>query len=349
MTGTTSEKTLRFGVIGAGRMGSIHIENVLSTRFTSVTAVITVVEQEKAWVRETIPGAKIHESYDEFVRDPEVDAVIICSPNFLHEEHFIKALQNGKHVFCEKPLSIDSSIAWKMYNESLKYPDLKVACAFPRRFVDSYKDARAAIAAGEIGEVINVRSQTTDLYDPSPAFSNYIKTSGGIFVDCNIHDLDAALYLIGKDVTPTTAYGTGTTEVFPQFKAWGDVDNSFGLVNFTEGVVVSVHGSRDNAHGHHSCTEVNGTKGRILINGEPRHRNIDISSANGTKMTAADTQMVLFSEAYRNEIIAFRDWVLFDTTDHGFNLKDAAKAVSMGEQLQKSLRTGEIAKIELAA
>lgn len=336
----TVSNVLRIGVVGAGRMGSIHIENILGIRFMDVTAVCTVVQKEKEWAQKTVPEAKVYDSYDEFIKDGNVDAVVICSPNFLHEEHFVKALENGKHIFCEKPLSADSKTAWKMYEAAQKYPHLKVGCAFPRRFVDSYREARKKIADGAIGKVISVRSQCTDLYDPSPEFAKYIKTSGGIFVDCNIHDLDIALYLIGEDVTPVSAYGTGTATVFPQFAEWGDVDNSFGLVNFKEGIVVNVHGSRDNANGHHSMTEVIGTKGRIMINGQPRRLNIDVSDSNGTRMIAAPTQMELFSESYVNEMTAYRDWVLFDDNNHGFNLKDAAKAVSMGEQLQQSVRQG---------
>jgi myo-inositol 2-dehydrogenase/D-chiro-inositol 1-dehydrogenase len=342
---TFGGNNLRLGFVGAGRMGAIHIENAQNIRFLEVSAVCTVVEKEKDWTRKIAPEAKVFDNYDEFIGDLSIDAVVICSPNFLHEEHLIKALQNNKHVFCEKPLSPDAKTAWNMYNESLKYPQLKVACAFPRRFVQHYQSARKQIANGQIGKVIAVRSQTTDLYDPSPEFSKYIKTSGGIFVDCNIHDLDVALYLIGEDVTPKVAYGTGSSEVFPQFKEWGDVDNSHGFVTFDEGIVLNVYGSRDNPHGHHSMTEVVGTKGRVLINGEPRALNVDISDTTGTRMVSAPTQMELFAESYKVELIEFRDWVLFGSNEHSFNLKDAAKAVSMGEQLQQSLRSGQTVNI----
>uniref|UniRef100_A0A060TF01 ARAD1D18590p n=1 Tax=Blastobotrys adeninivorans TaxID=409370 RepID=A0A060TF01_BLAAD len=339
---TAGNKLLRFGVVGAGRMGSIHIENLLSIRYAEVTAVCTVIDREKQWVKETVPGAQIYDSFDKFIEDPSIDAVIICSPSYFHEEQFLKCLQKNKHIFCEKPLSPDAKVSWDLYRESLKHPNLKVACGFSRRFVEPYQHARKAIAEGKIGDVIAVQCQTTDQYNPSPEFANYIKTSGGIFVDCNIHDVDVALYLIGEDVTPNTVYATGTSRVYPQFAEWGDVDNSHGIITFKEGIVVNIHGSRDNPHGHHTWTEIFGTKGRILVNKDPRGVAVDYIDSTGTRMVPASSQMELWADSYKVEISTFRDWILFGKEDHGFNLKDAAKSVTLGHLLQESVRSGKL-------
>jgi myo-inositol 2-dehydrogenase/D-chiro-inositol 1-dehydrogenase len=334
-----NNKVLRIGVVGVGRMGAIHIENLLSLRYVEVTAICTVIDKEKEWASETVPAASIYDTFDEFIEDKNVDAVLICSPSFCHAEQFRKALQHNKHIFCEKPLSPDAKVSWQLYDESLKFPHLKVACGFSRRFVDAYQHARKAISEGKIGEVIAVQCQTTDQFNPSPEFANYIKTSGGIFVDCNIHDVDIALYLIGQDVTPETVFATGTSRVYPQFKEWGDVDNCHGIVTFKEGIVVNIHGSRDNPHGHHTWTEIFGTKGRILVNKDPRGVCIDYVDATGSRMVPASSQMELWADSYKVEMMAFRDWILFDKADHGFNLKDAAKAVALGQLLQESVRS----------
>lgn len=342
-----ADKVLRIGAVGAGRMGSIHISNLQTTRFVQVVGICTVLEHEQKWARENVPEAKVYTSYDDLVTQKDIDAVWIASPTGLHEEHVSKALANGKHVFCEKPLSGDKNIAWKMYDLSQQYPHLKVACGFVRRFASVYREARKVIASGAIGDVITVRASTSDNYNPSEQFLEYIKGSGGVFVDCTIHDIDISLYLMGEDKTPETAYAVGTTKVYPKFKEWGDADNASGLVRFKEDLILDFYVSRDNRHGHHTTAEIIGTKGRILINGEPRGLNVDISDDTGTRMVPASDHQVLFAEAFKAEAEAFRDWVLFDDQNHGFNLKDAAKAVSIGHSLQNSYRAGKAVPITL--
>lgn len=342
MTVTTNKKVLRMGVVGAGRMATIHMNNMLSIGGIDITAVCTPVEKEKQAVKELIPTAAIYSTFDEFIQDPNTDAVLICSPSFFHAEQFRKSLAHNKHIFCEKPLSPDGNESLALYEESLKHPDLKIACGFSRRFVDCIVAARKAIAEGKVGDVIAVQCVTTDMYNPSEEFSNYIKTSGGIFLDCNVHDVDAALYLIGEDVTPNTVYAAGTARVYPHFKDWGDVDNAHGIVTFKEGIVLNIHGSRDNPHGHHAYFEVFGTKGRILINKDARAVAVDYIDETGTRMIPATSQMDLWGDSYRLEMKAFRDWILYDDNNHGFNIKDAAKAVKVSEGLQESVRTGKL-------
>jgi predicted dehydrogenase len=248
-----------------------------------------------------------------------------------------KALANGKHVCCEKPLSADKNIAWKMYELSLKYPHLKVGCAFPRRFSKVYKEARKAIASGAIGDVIAVRSSAGDLYNPDrEEFFKFLRTSGGIFLDMNVHDIDISLFLAGKDRNPGTAFAVGTREVYPEFAEWNDADNVHGIVTMEDDLVINIYGSRGNRDGHHTSTEVIGTKGRIMINGEPRRLNLNISTERGTTMAPAAQHWDLFEDGFVGEVEAFRDWVLFDKQDHGFNLKDAAKTVSIAHGLNES-------------
>ncbi|KAK7207660.1 oxidoreductase-like protein [Myxozyma melibiosi] len=346
----TQAKVLRIGVAGAGRMGQIHIQNMLEIRRLKVTAVCSVLKSELKWAEETIgDGVKTFEDYDSFLASDLFDAVLIVTPSGFHKEQAIKAMRAGKHVFCEKPIAPDAASAWEVYYESLKHPDLKVACGFPRRYAAPYVEARKRIERGDIGDVVTLRSQTTDPYQPGDYIINYIKTSGGIFVDACIHDIDACLFLLGADKVPETAYATGSANVYPMFKDFGDVDDGVGLVTFTSGdTVMSVYGSRINRHAHHSMTEVTGTKGKLVISGQPRQLQLDISDANGTRMEGPQSQMEQLGPAFKQEIEAFRDWILDDVKPN-FNLKDAAKAVSIGAALMESLRQKSIAKIELPA
>jgi predicted dehydrogenase len=152
----------------------------------------------------------------------------------------------------------------------------------------------------------------------------------------NVHDIDISLFLAGKDRNPGTAFAVGTREVYPEFAEWNDADNVHGIVTMEDDLVINIYGSRGNRDGHHTSTEVIGTKGRIMINGEPRRLNLNISTERGTTMAPAAQHWDLFEDGFVGEVEAFRDWVLFDKQDHGFNLKDAAKTVSIAHGLNES-------------
>ncbi|KAA8915162.1 hypothetical protein TRICI_002707 [Trichomonascus ciferrii] len=331
------QKELCIGAVGAGRMGKVHINSLCKTRNVNLVAVCTVVEAEKQWIRENVPNARIYDSFDEFVAQSDIDAIWISGSTHFHEEHLSKALANGKHVCCEKPLSHHKNIAWKMYEQSLKYPHLKAGCAFPRRFSKVYQEARKAIAKGTIGDVIAVRSSSSDLYNPDrEQLFKFLRTSGGIFLDMNAHDLDISLFLAGKDSVPETAFAVGTREVYPETAEWNDCDNACGIIRLSNGLVFNTYASRDNRHGSHPTTEIVGTKGRIVVNPEPRGVNVDISTENGTTMVGAAEHWDFFEDGFAREVEAFRDWILYDSEDHAFSLKDAATAVSLAHNLTES-------------
>lgn len=179
---------------------------------------------------------------------------MIATVTTVHAEQSIKAIGAGLHVLCEKPLStnvdivgplssisggkanIDSSSqSQSVVDAANKRPDLKFMCGFSRRFDASYRDAFERVDSGAIGRPAVVRSQTCDLLDPSGFFVDYAQFSGGIFVDCNIHDIDLALWFLGQDVMVKSVAAFGITAVQPDLKKWGDVDNGVGIVEFYGG------------------------------------------------------------------------------------------------------------------
>ncbi|KAK9427080.1 hypothetical protein V1505DRAFT_381374 [Lipomyces doorenjongii] len=334
---------LRVGVAGAGRVGHVHIQNLVETPRVTVVAVCTVVPAEQELVGKLVPSAKIFRDFDSFIAT-DFDLVIICTPTTFHYEHVAKALKTGKHVFCEKPLGPDASTAWAVYEEALKYPSLKVACGFPRRFASTFQETALRVKNGDLGEIISVRSQSIDPYVPSEFFDNYIETSGGIFVDMTIHDIDVCLYLFGTDEKPIRAFATGSAKMFPQFAAWNDVDDAFGLVEFESGKVMALYGNRDSMQGHHAMAEIAGTKGRIIAQGHPHLLDVQITDSTGVRTVGANSHMELFITAFKNELRAMRDWIL-DDVEPAFNLKDAAKAVTIASALTKSLHENQAVDI----
>ena len=128
---------------------------------------------------------------------PDLEAVFIVTPTTLHAQQIVDALRARKHVFSEKPLSLDVGECQRVEAEAALQPDLKVMIGFVRRFDTSFRHAHARIRQGHIGRPLMVRSHTLDKHDPSGYFVRYSKSSGGIFADMSVHDIDAARWLLG--------------------------------------------------------------------------------------------------------------------------------------------------------
>ncbi|KAK9452505.1 hypothetical protein V1511DRAFT_523328 [Dipodascopsis uninucleata] len=294
---------LKFGVAGAGRIGEVHIKNLLDLKAFEIVAVYVRVESEQEWAKGLIPEVRAYESYKEPVLDHEIEAVAIFTPTDLHKEQIRDALAAGKHVFREKPLAANNKDA---------------------RFALVFVKAAQKIREGYVGRISTSRAQTMDKAMHSETFFNLIKTSGVIFTDNNIHDVDMCLYLLGEHVTAEEAYATGTTNVYLEFQAWDNADDVYGIVKFKEGKKIAIYGNRNNVSGHETIADIIGDKGRIAVNPSPKLRNIEIWTR------------VVCRRIHR-KLKAFREWVLVDKKVN-FNLRDAAKAVTIADALQNSLR-----------
>ena len=246
---------LRVAIAGLGRMGArhaLHFHNL--TPRADVIAVSSPDPKELAWARSHIEGARCYADYDEMLRtEKDLQAVIVASATIVHSEQAIKAIQLGLHVLCEKPLSTDPEESQRVvtaYRASIKqHPNQKVICGFSRRFDASYRDAYDRIKNGSIGRPAVLRSQTCDKLDPSGFFVEYAQFSGGIFVDCSIHDIDLALWFFGEDSIVKSVSAIGITAVSPELRRYNDRDNALGIVEFYGGKIAQLYCSRMMAAG----------------------------------------------------------------------------------------------------
>lgn len=177
---------------GLGRMGKRHALHFLQeTPRAELVAASTPDDVEIAWAKIHLEpfGVKIYKSYTEMLAQPGLQAVVIASVTSVHAEQAIQAIEADKHVLCEKPLSTSVEVSQTVVDAAKKKPHLKVMCGFSRRFDASYRDAWRKMDEGLIGRPSIFRSQTCDKLDPSGFFVAYAEFSGGIFVDCNVHDM----------------------------------------------------------------------------------------------------------------------------------------------------------------
>ena len=328
--------TVRIGIVGVGRMGRRHAEN-LATRVpgASLVAACSPIGEELEWARNTLGVDRVYKDYAEMLAQKDVDAVFIVTPNTLHPAQIIDALRAGKHVFCEKPLSMVLDECLAVEAEAAKHPHLKVMIGFVRRFDASYQDAHASIASGAIGRPFLVRSQTTDQNDPSGFFVKFAPTSGGIFVDMSVHDIDIARWLLGSPKA-LRVFSLGTVAVHEGLRACGDVDNGVAMCEFADGRMACFYASRTMAHGHETATEIIGTDGRLTVGRDGRLNQVEIADAHGIRTITTPTFYERFADAFLREEIHFVDAVRFDRP-LALSLHDATEATRIGIALRTSL------------
>lgn len=215
-------------------------------------------------------------------------------------------------------------------------------CGFSRRFDESYRDAFAKTKAGLIGRPSVFRSQTCDMLDPTGFFVAYAQHSGGIFVDCSIHDIDLALWFYGKeeDTKVRSVSAVGITAVEPDLRKHNDRDNAVGLVEFSDGRIAYLYCSRMMAAGQEDTTEIIGTRGKLTVNITPTANLVRVHEPGGIRHEAPKTYWDRFKAAFATEANEFTACCL-DGTDVPVKLATAVAAVKIGAALQESLITGK--------
>lgn len=330
-------RALRVGIVGLGRLGQRHAQN-LAQRVPNaqVVAACSPLATELAWAGETLGIAHRYDDYGAMLAHPDLDAVFLVTPTSLHAEQIIQALQAGKHVFCEKPLSLDLADCLRVEAEAARHPQLKVMIGFVRRFDASYRDAYQKIQAGLIGKPFLVRSQTCDQNDPDGFFVRFAATSGGIFLDCSVHDIDLARWLLGNPA-PQRVYASGTCALHEGLRQHQDVDNGLATVEFSDGRMATFMASRTMAHGHETLTEVFGGAGRLTIGANPRLNRVEIADSHGIRNECTPDFYARFADAFLVEAQEFVDAALGNTT-LTLSLSDATAASRIGLAMTQAMR-----------
>ncbi|MBB5607267.1 MULTISPECIES: Gfo/Idh/MocA family oxidoreductase [unclassified Janthinobacterium] len=332
-----SSPKLRVGIAGLGRLGQRHAINLVQrVPNAEVVAACSPVPAELDWAASTLGIASGYADYTTLLAHPGLDAVFLVTPTSLHAEQIIAALRAGKHVFCEKPLSLDLADCLKVEAEAARHPQLATMIGFVRRFDASYHDAQQKITQGLIGKPYLVRSQTCDQNDPSGAFMRFAPTSGGIFLDCSVHDIDLARWLLGNPV-PSRIYASGTNAIHTGLQAFGDVDNGLATVEFSDGSMATFMASRTMAHGHETLTEVFGTAGRLTVGSNPRLNRVDISDAHGVRNECTPDFYARFADAFLIEAQEFTDAAL-GKRQLSLTLHDATQATRIGLAMTQAMR-----------
>jgi myo-inositol 2-dehydrogenase/D-chiro-inositol 1-dehydrogenase len=286
---------LRIGVIGAGRIGKFHTEN-LSTRIpgAEVAAVADVNLSAAQALANRLHVPVACEDYHILLADPAIDAVAVCSSTDTHARIVIEAAQAGKHIFCEKPIDFDLARI-DVALTAVKTAGVKLQIGFNRRFDPNFRKVHQMIADGKIGEphIIRITSR-----DPAPPPVAYIKVSGGMFLDMTIHDFDMARYLSGSDVVEV--YTAAGVMVDPAIGEAGDVDTAVITLRFASGAIGTIDNSRKAVYGYDQRVEVFGSGGMIQAHNNTPDNDV-YANADGVHSAKP---LYFFLERYTESFIA---------------------------------------------
>ncbi|KAA9012115.1 inositol 2-dehydrogenase [Niallia endozanthoxylica] len=252
-------KKVKVGIIGAGRIGKLHAENLVRIPQVEIKAISDIfTDKVKPWA-EGLGIPKVTRDFEEILSDPEIEAVFVCSSTNSHVPVITKAAQAGKHIFCEKPINFDLEQTQQALEAVQKY-DVKLQIGFNRRFDHNFKRVREMVEENKIGDVHIIKITSRD---PEAPPSDYIKVSGGIFIDMSIHDFDIARFLSGSDVEEV--YVQGAVLVDPVFAEHEDIDTAIITLKFKNGAIGVIDNSRKAVYGYDQRVEVFGSKGCVTV------------------------------------------------------------------------------------
>jgi myo-inositol 2-dehydrogenase/D-chiro-inositol 1-dehydrogenase len=334
-----STKILNVGIAGLGRLGKRHAQQLArNTPGARLVAACSPVAAELDWARQELGITHCHDTLEAMLADANIDAIVLVTPTTLHADQTSACLRAGKHVFVEKPLSLDVTTCEAVEAVAEKHPHLIAMVGFVRRFDPSYAEAKAAIDKGALGKPFLVRSQTCDQNDPDGFFVQFTPTSGGIFMDCSVHDIDLARWMLGNPKA-TRVFASGTIALHPGLAECGDVDNGLAIVEFDGGQRAVFYASRTMPHGHETTTEVIGTAGTLQVGMGAHLSRVQYRNGQGVSHHALPDFFARFGDAFRLEMDAFVAACLGEQPSP-LTLNDATEATRIGQAITQSLRSG---------
>ena len=333
-----TNKNLRIGVIGAGRIGIVHSGSVHDTEGAELAVIVDAVEESAAKLAGKY-GVKHTTNVDDIFTKGDVDAIIVGSPTPTHVDLISRAIDAGIHVLCEKPVDLDINRA-NTISEKVKNSKTNVSIAFNRRYDPNFAAVHARVAAGEIGKLEQLILTSRDPGEPPRA---YIAVSGGIFRDQVIHDFDIARFFVG-DIAEVSTFAANAFS--SDIKAEGDFDTAVTNMRSVNGKLVSIVSSRRAVFGYDQRLEAFGEKGMLQVS---NLTDTSVQSFASDHTAKKDPFMAFFLEryaaSYRKELALFIESI---KTGKQLNptYEDGCKALILADAATESAKTGKVITIK---
>jgi myo-inositol 2-dehydrogenase/D-chiro-inositol 1-dehydrogenase len=331
-------RKVNIAIIGTGRMGSIHVANVVKSIPEANLAAICDLRLDVAQkLADELGIERVVQDYHELLDDPQIEAVMIITSTNTHAAIVKDAAAKGKHIFCEKPLALDL----KSIDEALAVVDkakVKLQVGFNRRFDKSFQKVREIVASGQLGRPCLLRIVN---YDPELPAIEFLKVSGGLFLDMSIHDFDMARFQIGE---VEEVYATGSVLIDPELNSFGDLDTAVVTLKFKDGTMGAIDNSRQAAYGYDQRLEVLCLNGAAEANNEVEHTAVigDVKGFHSARIPHFFPQR--FGPCYIEEVRQFLECVREDKPTP-INGEDGRKAVVLGHAAWKSFHENRPVKV----
>jgi predicted dehydrogenase len=301
---------LRIAMVGAGRAGFVHAQNL--TEHTPDAVVVAVVDSEPDRAKslaKRVGTTSHHTTLDEALEKTNFDAVVISTPTFTHCDLAVQAAGAGKHIFCEKPMALTIEECDDMIHAA-KRSEVAFQIGFMRRFQAEFVEARRRIAAGDIGEPMVVKSLTRGPGLP-PAWAWDLEKSNGMLAEVNSHDFDCVRWLVGSDIMRVYAETANKKGASRGVETANFYDNAVVVLRFASGAVGTIDGTCPADYGYDARVEIVGSKGLLIVGdvrGQPivEARNRDVGAITPLHRTWPDR----FEQGYRDEMRSFVDVAL---------------------------------------
>ena len=303
-------KDIKVGIVGLGRLGSVHAQNLaFKIPGCKLVAACSLEQKELDWAKDYLKVEYTTTDYKKMVDEADIEAVVIVSSSPEHCWMIEYALDAGKHVFTDKPLGCSLEECKRAEAAVERHPDKLFFLGFMRRYDPSYADAKAQIDAGHIGKPYLVKATGLDPEALVESCIKFSKTSGGIFIDAASHDIDLMRWFLGGEVTEV--YAAGTTFKHPEFAENGDTE-----------------------------TEIVGTEAHIRVAGVPWKDRVMVYDQYGARQEIIENFPQRFAEAYLLEMVDFIDCIQKGRKPE-LTVYDGTKATLVTYAITDSFHTGK--------
>ncbi|XAS68309.1 Gfo/Idh/MocA family oxidoreductase [Micrococcaceae bacterium Sec5.7] len=339
-------KNVTLGLVGVGRIGIMHANNiaavngVLNPQGINVRLKLTDVAADHARSVAAGLGAEFLPSVEELIGSG-VDGLVIATGTGTHPDLIRTGVDAGIPVFCEKPVAMNVQDSLPVL-DYVRENGGTVQIGHQRRFDAGYLEAKRSFEAGELGWIHSLRAVTCDMTPPPVEF---LATSGGLFRDCSVHDFDILRWLTGREIVEV--YSKGSNNGDPAIGEVGDVDTALALVTFDDGTVGTVSATRYNGAGHDVRLEIQGSQGSVMVGLD--EKTAMASAETGITFPSGESHKTFaerFDQAYRSEMVAFVELIL-GQRENPCTPEDAVAASRVADAAQQSLETGVPVKVTL--
>ena len=333
---------IKVGVVGLGRLGIIHAENIaFKVKGAKLSALCDINFDLVTHMQKQLGADWVYDDFEALITGGKINAVVIVSPSSFHCQQIEMALEAGLDVFCEKPLGVSQIDSLQAQAAVETHPDKVFMLGFMRRFDDSYRYAKRKVDLGEIGRPILFRSYSVD---PESAISSvipYIPHSAGQFIDMAVHDIDLARWFLKCE--PKTIYAIGGCYKHPEFGAHNDGDNVSALMQFENDTMVFILAGRTAPHGYNVETEIIGTEGSLRIGSVPQKNLVEILDNSGVRKECMQTFPERFNRAFVSEIQEFINCIKENRRPE-ISVVDGVRSSYIAEMATKSFLSNELVR-----